>query len=45
MNWKVTQFYERQRIKRRKYCKDGQFKERYAGKVKLFIKMVSAWEL
>lgn len=45
MNWKVSQFYKRQRIKRCKYCKDGQFKECYAGKVKLFIKMVSAQEL
>lgn len=45
MNLKVSQFYERQWIKRHKYCKDGQFKERYAGKVKLFIKMVSTQEL
>lgn len=45
MNWKVSQFYVRQWIKRRKRCKDGQFKERYAGKVKFFIKMVSAQEL
>lgn len=45
MNLKVSQFYERQWIKRHTYCKDGQFKERYAGKVKLFIKMVSVQEL
>lgn len=41
MNLKVSQFYERQWIKRHKYCKDGQFKEYYAGKVKLFIKVIS----
>lgn len=45
MNLKVSQFYERQRIKRHKYCKDGQFKEHYAGKVKLLIKMGSVQEL
>lgn len=45
MNLRVTQFYERQWIKRHKYCEDGQFKEHYAGKLKLFIKMDSMQEL
>lgn len=45
MNLKVSQFYERQQIKRHKYCKDGQFKACYAGKVKLFIKMGSVQQL
>lgn len=44
MNLKISQFYERQWIKRHMCCKDGQFKEHYAGKVKLFIKMVSTQE-